>query len=104
MSQLCVHEIANGIHRTAAQDKPYATLVLCWLCNGYKVTNKRQWPEARQLAVLKHSRPDEYDLTAYNTLVNPRAPERITQGEVDTHRGRGVGLVPGLRKNRASLD
>jgi len=83
MSQLCVHEIANGPLRSRAQDKPYATLVVCWACNG-ELNNKGRdhWPEVRQLAVLAISRPDDFDLKSYNELVNPRAPRRITLFEV----------------------
>jgi len=82
-STLCCHEIACGKNRLKALDKPYAILVLCWLCNAYFVTDKKRWPEARQLAVLKKQRPRDYDLVAYNALVNPKAPNRITQEEVD---------------------
>jgi hypothetical protein len=81
-SQLCVHEIACGPLREKAMDKPYATLVLCWWCNGSVVTDRKQWPEARQLALLLEKMPDHYDLQAYNFLVNSRAPHRITQEEV----------------------
>lgn len=81
-SQLCCHEIANGPLRSKALDKPYAILVLCWYCNQYEVTNKKIWPESRQLSILK-AKSDDYDLTRYNTLVNPRAPDRITAQEVE---------------------
>ncbi len=84
-SQLCVHEIACGVHRQRALDQPYACLVTCWWCNGHVVIDKRQWPEARQLAVLLVKSPADYDLAAYNRLVNPRAPNRITQTDVDDH-------------------
>ena len=83
MSRLCVHEIANGVNRQAALDKPFALLVLCWYCNGHVVTDKGQWPEARQLAVLLEKAPEDYDLVAYNYLINPNAPKRIEQWEVD---------------------
>ncbi len=78
-SRLCVHEIANGPLRQKALDQPYAVLVLCWQCNQ----DIHGWPEPRQLAVLQRVAPDRYDLTAYNHLVNPNAPNRITQAEVD---------------------
>jgi excisionase family DNA binding protein len=83
LSQLCVHEIANGPCRKKAQDKAYATLVVCWSCNG-DLNDKSEyaWPETRQLAVLALSRPQDFDLRAYNELVNPRAPRRITLFEV----------------------
>lgn len=78
-----MHEIASGKNRLRAHDKPYATLVLCWFCNGFEVENKALWPEARQLAYLSGCDSQSYDLAAYNTLVNPAAPNRITQEEVD---------------------
>lgn len=85
-SQLCCHEIANGPLRDKALDKPYAILVLCWHCNGEEMEDSAKWPEARQLALLQAEAPEDYDLVAYNFLVNPRAPNRITQGEVDAYR------------------
>lgn len=81
--RLDCHEIANGPNRQKCLDKRFGLLVLCWLCNSEEATDKMKWPEARQLALLRINRPDDYDLTAYNKLVNPRAPNAITQGEVD---------------------
>jgi len=83
LNVLCVHEIANGPDRLKCIDKHYGTLVLCFHCNGNVVTNKKIWPEARQLALLQHRRPEQYNLAAYNMMVNPRAPRRIEQHEVD---------------------
>jgi hypothetical protein len=57
--------------------------VLCAYCNLYEVEDKRKWPQARQLAVLMRKSPEDYDLAAFNYLVNPNAPNRITQEEVD---------------------
>ena len=85
LNQLCVHEIARGPLRQKALDKPYACLVACFYCNQYLLHDRTEWPEARQLARLRKSRPDDYDLGAYNLLVNERAPNRITQDEVDTY-------------------
>ena len=82
LSQLCCHEIANGPHRDKALDKPYAILVLCWYCNGNEVTNKREWPEAKQLALLALSRPEDFDVRAFCSLINPNAPNRVTYEEV----------------------
>lgn len=83
MSRLCCHEIANGPSREKALDKHYALLVLCWKCNSTEVVDKSIWPQARQLALLRLRRPDHFDLTSFNTLVNPNAPMRITLEEVD---------------------
>jgi len=44
-----------------------------------------KWPESRQLAILRQKAPEDYDLIAYNRLVNENAPDRITQEEVDDH-------------------
>lgn len=82
LSQLCCHEIANGPLRQKALDKPFAILVLDWWCNGNVVTNKQEWPEARQLAVLLEKRPNDFDLAAYNALVG-YGPNRITEEDVD---------------------
>lgn len=82
-NQLCVHEILNGPNRQKALDKPYACLVLCWHCNGSEVEDKAKWPVERQLAVLQAASPDDYDLVAINYLMNPKAPNRWTQSDVD---------------------
>lgn len=85
-SELSVHEIARGPHRERALGRPEALLVTCWWCNSQKLTDRRKWPEARQLAALKRHSPKAYDLEAYNRLVRPRAPNRITEEEVDRYR------------------
>ena len=72
----------NASNRQKALDKPYAVLVLCWGCNGL-ATDKGTWSEAAQLKCLKESRPEDYDLVAYNHLVNPRAPNRLEPFEID---------------------
>lgn len=83
LSQLCCHEIANGPNRQKALDKPYAILVLCWFDNGYTVTNKAEWPEARQLAVLLRHAPEDFDLKAYLELTSPNALRRIEMEEIE---------------------
>jgi len=80
---LACHEIANGPLRQKALDKRYALLVTCWRCNSERLTDKKEWPEARQLARLKRSRPQDYDLVAYNKLVG-YGPNRVTEEEVRT--------------------
>lgn len=75
---LHVHEIARGPNREKALDQRYAVLVLCWRCHVERVHGDEDWPEARQLAVLKRRRPEDYDLAAYNTLIG-RGPYRITE-------------------------
>jgi hypothetical protein len=87
-SQLCVHEILNGPLRQKCLDKVHSLLVTCWFCNSHELTNKRKWPEARQLAVLLKCAPENYDLAAHNFLANPRAPNRITEADVAEWMGR----------------
>lgn len=84
-SQLACHEIARGPSRTRALDKPYAILVVCGYCHD-RLDDTYLWPQARQLAVLQRVAPQYYDLGAFNHLVNPRAPNRITQEEVDQYK------------------
>lgn len=82
--------------REKALDKVYALLVLCWWCNGDEVVDKEKWPQSRQLAVLKAKCPESYDLQAFNFLVNPRAPNRITQEEVDFWSSTDIVSVTGM--------
>ncbi len=91
LSRLCCHEIACGAYRQLALDKPYAILALCWWCNGHVVTSKSDWPQSRQLNTLQRKAPQSYDLVAFNYLINPRAPNRITQAEVDAWNSTGDG-------------
>lgn len=119
LSQLCCHEIANGPLREKALDQPYALLVLCWYCNGHEVVDKSEWPEARQLAVLAESRPEDFDLEAFCYLMNPRAPNRVTLDEVIEHgtsknkragsdgiavAGRSRVITEGQSQDRVELD
>jgi len=78
---LYCHEIARGIHRQKALDKRYAILVVCPVCHD-DLDNTAAWPEARQLAFLNLSRPDDLDIPAYNALVG-WGPHRITERDVE---------------------
>lgn len=84
MSALAVHEIARGPLRQKALDQLYAVLVVCGVCHE-RLGSRKKWPESKQLAVLKCSRPQDYDLEAYCRLVNENAPYRITEDEVDAY-------------------
>jgi hypothetical protein len=79
---LAVHGIARGPNRHKALDKAHSVLVVCQMCHDGPFASKKEWPEARQLAALRRSRPGDYGLAAYNELVG-RGPDRITQEEVD---------------------
>jgi hypothetical protein len=76
--RLFCHEIARGPSRQKALDKRFAILVLCPVCHD----EVDGWPEAKQLAALKRSRPADLDLAAYNKLIG-RGPNRIAQADVD---------------------
>lgn len=79
-----IHEVARGSRsRHKSIDAPYATLVTCRQCHDEKLGDTKEWNEARQLALLKRMAPQDYDLAAYNFLVNENAPRRIEQHEVD---------------------
>lgn len=80
---LCCHEIARGSSRQLALDKRFAILVLCFHCHILRIhSSDEKWPETRQLAVLKRSRPQDFDPAAYNKLKGYRR-FRITEKDVD---------------------
>jgi hypothetical protein len=84
---LAGHEIANGNGlRLKCLDKPYGLLIVCRYPNFRRQTDchgiVQNEKEAKQLARLYMVRPSSFDLVAYNNLVNPRAPNRITFDEV----------------------
>jgi excisionase family DNA binding protein len=81
MYPLDVHEISRGVNRQKSLDKPFALLVVCRWCHE-ELGSAKEWPEARQLAVLAESRLCDWDLTAYLELTSPRAPKRIELHEV----------------------
>ena len=81
--EMCCHEILNGPLRQKCLDKAHSLLVVCWVCNSERLTNKVEYPEARQLAILRASRPDDFDLAKHNALANPNAPNRVTLEEID---------------------
>lgn len=85
-SVLTVHEISRGSGlREKALGHRHSCLVLCWFDNSVEFTNALIWPEAKQLALLHAVRPEDFDLQSHNRFVNPRAPNRITQAEVDAY-------------------
>jgi hypothetical protein len=84
---LAGHEIFRGSYgRQVCLDKPFGLLLVCiepnWRtkidCHDYI----QNWSEPRQLALLYTVRPSDFDLQAYNEMVNPRAPKRIELHEV----------------------
>ena len=78
--RLEAHEIARGSHRSKARGKLFASLIVCITCHR-ELDDTRAWPHARQLGVLKRSRPKDFDLAAFNALVGS-GPNRITEAEV----------------------
>jgi hypothetical protein len=79
-----VHEICRGVHRSKALDKRFALLVVSRLSHE-ALGSAKEWPEARQLAVLAERRLFDFDLKAYLELTSPRAPNRITIEEVQKY-------------------
>ena len=83
--KLVVHHIMRGPLRKKSTGKRFANLVLCRTCHDTRMHGNEHWPETRQLAVLKLSRPEDYSLYQYNLLKNPNAPNRITEADVSEH-------------------
>lgn len=78
---LDLHEIARGPCRAICLDKRFALLVVCRRCHE-DLGSAREWPQARQLAIIAERRLFDYDLKSYLELTSPRAPNRITLREV----------------------
>jgi hypothetical protein len=86
LSKLVCHEISNGPLRQESLDKPFCIIVACAFCNQHELMYKSVWPEARQLCLLMIKAPERYNLVKYLEHTNSRAPNRITQSEVDEWR------------------
>ena len=76
------HEILNGPLRDKTLDEPCSLLVTCWTCNSEKLTDKKEWPIERQLALILKSDPERFDLKRFLWLRNPNAPEAVTTEDI----------------------
>jgi hypothetical protein len=81
-SVLTPQEIGRGKYRKDCQGKRFAILCACWFCNTEELTKASIWPVERQLCLLKHSRPQDFDLKAFVSLLRPHAPNWITEADV----------------------
>lgn len=99
VSVLTPHEIGRGQFRRDCQGKRFATLVLCWGCNSLEFTDAEKWPVAKQLCLLKHVRPQDYDRAAFVSLLKPNAPRWITEEDVAEHDAAIVSLLKNRRCN-----
>lgn len=79
---LDVHEIGRGPCRAICLGERCALLVVCRTCHDEKLSNTKEWPEARQLALLARQRPASFNLQAYLELTSPKAPKRIEIHEI----------------------
>lgn len=87
VDDLAGHEIHNGYAgRQVSLDKAFGVLIVCREPNYRKQCDchatVQNESEARQLARLYTVRPSDFDLPAFNAMVNPRASNRITLSEV----------------------
>ena len=83
LNQLCCHEILNGPLRDKTLDEPSSLIVACWRCNQEELEDKREWPIARQLAVIKKHAPSRYDLERVLYLRNPNAMRYLSEDDID---------------------
>jgi len=86
--KLVIHHIMRGALRKKSTGKRFANLVLCKNCHDTCIHGKTEWRQARQLALLRRSRPGDYDLAAYNELKGYGA-DRITESDVDKEEADG---------------
>ena len=78
--RLVCHEISRGSFRQQTRGKKCACLVLCWHC--HERIHAEGWNMARQLALLKRSRPKDYNRKKFLQLIC-RAETAITKAEVE---------------------
>ena len=80
LNQLCCHEISNGPLRQSL----WTSLTASWFCVFIAISASWDKPlaQSRQLAVLMQKSPENYDLVAFNHLVNPSI-RHDEQHEVD---------------------
>lgn len=67
---LANHEILRGSYRQQALDKPFAILILCDECHD--LMGGRSWAE--QLAILRRSRPADFNLRLFHELAGRHKP------------------------------
>lgn len=72
---LDLHEISGGWARAASLDKRYAILVLDRTCHDTIELETKLWTVARQAALLKLRRPNDFDLPALNRLLTRQVCE-----------------------------
>lgn len=80
VAELVAHEIARGVNRFKGIQEPLAQLVLCNDC--HRKLHHEGWTVARQIAIRERCLPNEPCRLRVNEL-RGRAPESITQNEVD---------------------
>ena len=105
-NQLDVHEISRGVNRQKSLNKLFALLVVCRPCHDL-LGSAKEWPEARQLALLAEKRLWDWDLDAYLLLTSPRAPRRIELHEVVAHMSNSLlkveEIADKMRVNRRTV-
>lgn len=71
---LVAHEILRGSYRVDSQDQPYAQLVLCDGIGDFchPLMDGRSWAE--QLAILRRSRPEDFNLSKFHALAQRKYP------------------------------
>lgn len=72
---LVVHEILRGSMRAQSLDKPFAQLVLCDGIGDFCHELMDGKPLAMQLAILKRSRPEDFNLLKFRTLAKRNYPD-----------------------------
>lgn len=75
VEHLELHEISRGYARKNSLDKP--AVILCLHRHCHRLVE--QWPRPRQLCLVMARRPNDYNLSIYNSLVT----RRVYQEEVD---------------------
>lgn len=82
-ASIAPHEISRGNARAASLMNRATILVLCNAPRGARPSCHDEvggWPRARQLALLKRVRPNDYSLAEYHKVIRRKTPD---EDEVD---------------------
>lgn len=79
---LTIHEICGGCDRWRAQDKGFASLVVCRRAGSCHQAVQLM-PKPRQLAILHIRRTEDFDLVAYNEIPNRQVCWKDVMEEIE---------------------
>ena len=77
------HEISRGSQRLTARLEPSCSVVVCQECHATLHELPKRIQVLIGLAILRRSRPEDYDLRRFIEIECPHAPNRYQQRDID---------------------